>query len=49
MVMMKRTKAFVLSFISPSPVIESRKNFWDQKKFLFHVLIGPFEFQKNFG
>ena len=34
---------------SPSPVIESRKKFWVQRKFLFHVLIWPYDFQKNFG
>ena len=27
---------------SPSPVIESRKNVWVQRKFLFHVLIFPY-------
>ena len=31
---------------NPSPVIKSRKNFWVQRKFLFHVLIWPYYFQK---
>ena len=30
-------------------MIESRKNFGAQRKFLFHVLIWPYNFQKNFG
>ena len=38
-----------LDSYSPSPVIESRKKFWVQRKFLFHVLIWPYDFQKNFG
>ena len=34
---------------SANPVIESRKDFWVQKKFLFHVLIWSYELQKKFG
>ena len=36
---------------SPSPVTESSKNFRVrvQRKFLFHVLIQLYDFQKNFG
>ena len=34
---------------SPNPVIKSYKNFWVQRKFLFHILIQPYDFQKNFG
>ena len=35
------------TLFNPSPVIESRKNFSDQRKFLFHVLIWNYDFQKN--
>ena len=31
----------------PSPVIESCKNFWVQRTFLFHVIIWPYDFRNN--
>ena len=39
----------ILILNSPSPVTESRKNSCVQRKFLFHVLIWTYDFQKNFG
>ena len=35
--------------LSSSPVTESRKNFWVERKFLLHVLIWPNDFKKIFG
>ena len=34
---------------SPSPVVQSRKTFGVQRKFMFYVATWPHDFQKNFG